>query len=77
MYTALIVLQNSMIDEFGILQNFMKFDPQKRKCRYNCKQQSVVELRARETYGFEIIEMYDIYTRSGEVIMIDGINYVI
>ena len=33
--------------------------------------------RLKENYSFEIIEMYDSYTRAGEVIELDGIRYVI
>jgi len=77
-YTELMVLQNGeLIDEFGFLQKVMKIDPEKESADSVANSELWWNGRTKETYSFEIIEKYDSYTRAGEVIMVDEINYVI
>lgn len=77
-YTELMVLQNSeLIDEYGFLQKVIKIDTEKENADTVANSELWWNGRTKETYSFEIIEKYDSYTRAGEVIMVDGINYVI
>ena len=77
-YTELMVLQNSeLIDEYGFLQSVIKIDTEKESADTIANSELWWNGRTKETYSFEIIEKYDSYTRAGEVIMVDGINYVI
>lgn len=77
-YDELMVLQNSeLIDEYGLLQDVIKIDPEKESADVVANSELWWNGRTKETYSFEIIEKYDSYTRAGEVIMVDGVNYVI
>lgn len=77
-YTELMVLQNSeLIDEYGFLQSVVKIDTEKESADTVANSELWWNGRTKENFSFEIIEKYDSYTRAGEVIMVDGINYVI
>lgn len=77
-YTELMVLQNSeLIDKYGFLQKVMKIDTEKESADVVANSELWWNGRTKETYSFEIIEKYDSYLRAGEVISVDGINYVI
>lgn len=77
-YTELMVLQNSeLVDEYGFLQSVVKIDTEKENADIVANSELWWNGRTKENFGFEIIEKYDSYTRAGEVIMVDGINYVI
>ena len=77
-YTELMVLKNSdLIDKYGFLQSVVKIDIEKENADTVANSELWWNGRTKETYSFEIIEKYDSYTRAGEIIMVDGINYVI
>lgn len=77
-YTELMVLQNSeLIDEYGFLQKVIKIDAEKESADTVANSELWWNGRTKGTYSFEIVEKYDSYTRAGEVIMVDGVNYVI
>lgn len=77
-YTELMTLQNQeLIDEYGFLQDVIKINPEKESADVVANSELWWNGRTKETYSFEIIEKYDSYTRAGEVIMVDGVNYVI
>lgn len=77
-YKELMVLQNrELIDEYGFLQKIVKIDPEKENADTVAKRELDENARESETFSFEIVEKYDSYTRAGEVISVDGINYVI
>lgn len=77
-YTELMVLQNSdLIDEYGFLQSVVKIDTEKENADIVANSELWWNGRTKETYSFEIIEKYDSYTRAGEIISVDGVNYVI
>nr|DAH06887.1 MAG TPA: 43 kDa tail protein [Caudoviricetes sp.] len=77
-YTELMVLQNrELINQYGFLQQIVKIDPEKESADSVAQRELHDNARAKETYSIEILEKYDSYTRAGEVIMVDDINYVI
>ena len=77
-YTELVVKQNrELIDNYGFLQKVIKIDPEKESAEMVAQKTLDESSRLKENYSFEIIEMYDSYTRAGEVIELDGIRYVI
>ena len=77
-YTELMVLQNSeLIDEYGFLQSVIKIDTEKESADTVANSELWWNGRTKESFSFEIIEKFDSYTRAGEVISVDGINYVI
>ena len=77
-YKELMVLQNrELIDKYGFLQKIVKIDPEKENADTVAKHELNENARESETFSFEIVEKYDSYTRAGEVISVDGINYVI
>ena len=59
------------------MQSVIKIDTEKESADTIANSELWWNGRTKETYSFEIIEKYDSYTRAGEVIMVDGINYVI
>lgn len=77
-YTELVVEQNrEMIDKYGFLQEIVKIDPEKENAQTTAKDKLKEMAAIGEAYSFEIIEKYDSYTRAGEVIAVDGTDYVI
>ena len=77
-YKEIMVLQNNdLIDEFGLLQKVIKIDPEKENADSVANSELWWNGRTKETYSFEIIEKYDSYTRAGEVIGVDDVQYVI
>ena len=77
-YTELMVLQNSeLIDEYGFLQSVVKIDTEKESADTVANSELWWNGRTKANFSFEIIEKYDSYTRAGEVISVDGLNYVI
>lgn len=77
-YKEIMVLQNNdLIDEFGLLQKVVKIEPEKESADTVANSELWWYNRTKETYSFEIIEKYDSYTRAGEVISVDGVMYVI
>ena len=73
-----MVLQNSeLIDEYGFLKSVVKIDTEKENADVVANSELWWNGRIKENFSFEIIEKYDSYTRAGEVIMVDGVNYVI
>ena len=77
-YKEIMVLQNNdLIDEFGLLQKVIKIDPEKENADSVANSELWWNGRIKESYGFEIIEKYDSYTRAGEVIYVDDVQYVI
>ncbi|MGM9936400.1 MAG: C39 family peptidase [Candidatus Ornithomonoglobus sp.] len=77
-YTELKVLQNrEHITQYGFLQKIVKIDTEKENADTVAQKELDANSVPAETYSFEIIEKYDSYTRAGEVIVVDGIGYVI
>lgn len=77
-YKELMVLQNrELIDKYGFLQKIVKIDPEKENANDVANRELAENGKPKESYSFEIVEKYDSYTRAGEVISVDGINYVI
>lgn len=77
-YTELMTLQNQeLIDEYGFLQDVIKINPEKESADVVANSELWWNGRTKENFSFEIIEKYDSYTRAGEVILVDGISYVI
>lgn len=77
-YTELMVLQNSeLIDEYGFLQSVVKIDTEKESADTVANSELWWNGRTKANFSFEIIDKYDSYTRAGEVISVDGLNYVI
>ena len=77
-YTELMVLQNrELIDKYGFLQKIVKIDPEKEKADAVAQRELDANAKETENFSIEIIEKYDSYTRAGEVIKVDGANYVI
>lgn len=58
-------------------RKIVKIDPEKENADTVAKRELDENARESETFSFEIVEKYDSYTRAGEVISVDGINYVI
>ena len=77
-YTELMVLQNrELIDKYGFLQKIVKIDPEKENANNAANRELAENGKPKESYSFEVVEKYDSYTRAGEVISVDGVNYVI
>lgn len=77
-YTELKVLQNrEYIDKYGFLQEIIKIDPDKENVDEAASTALNEYCKVDESYSFTIIEKYDSYTRAGEIIAVDGVNYVI
>ncbi len=77
-YTELMVKQNrELIDRYGFLQKIVKIDPEKENAETVAEQELKAGSEASETFGFEIVEKYDSYTRAGDVMSIDGVRYVV
>lgn len=77
-YTELKVLQNrEYIDKFGFLQEIIKIDLEKENADETASAALNKYCKVDESYSFTIIEKYDSYTRAGEIIVVDGVNYVI
>lgn len=77
-YSELMVLQNrEAIDNFGFLQEVISIDPEKENANIIAKETLEEQSRLEEKFSFEIPEKYDSYTRAGEVIQIEGEEYLI
>lgn len=77
-YKEMMVLQNrELIDKYGFLQKIVKIDLEKENANNVTNRELAENGKPKESYSFEIVEKYDSYTRAGEVISVDGINYVI
>ncbi len=77
-YSELAVLQNrDLIDKYGFLQKIVKIDPDTENAETTARRELEENSNPKESYSFEIVEKFDSYTRAGEIIGIDGTNYVI
>ena len=77
-YSELAVLQNrDLINKYGFLQKIVKIDPEKENAETAAGRELKENSKPKESYSFEIIEKFDSYTRAGEIMGIDGTNYVI
>lgn len=77
-YTELKVLQNrELIDKYGFLQEVVKIDTEKENADVIAAQKLAELGKVDESFSFTVIEKYDSYTRAGEVISVDGADYVI
>lgn len=78
LYSELIVQQNrELISKYGFLQEIIKIDPEKEDARITAGTALAEKGAVSDQYAFTIVEKYDSYTRAGEVIEIDGSDYVI
>lgn len=77
-YSELYIEQDrESMSKYGFLQEIIKIDPEKEDARITAGTK-LAELSApAETRSFEVIEKYDSYTRAGEVIEVEGADYVI
>lgn len=77
-YSELKVLQNrESIDKYGFLQEVIKIDPETESADTIAAQKLTELGKVSESFSFTVIEKYDSYTRAGEVITVDGTDYVI
>lgn len=77
-YSELLIKQNrELIDKYGFLQEIVKIDPEKENAETVAAEKLASASAPTETYSFKIIEKYDSYTRAGEVITVDDVNYII
>ena len=77
-YTELMVMQDTdNIYGYGFLQKVVKIDTEKENAETIAQNILNQNNAVKESFSFEIIEKYDSYTRAGEVIQIDGAEYLI
>lgn len=77
-YKELMTLQyDDKVSKYGFLQKVVKIDPEKENAEVVANSELWANGREKETFSFEILEKYDSYTRAGEVILVDGTQYVI
>lgn len=77
-YTVQTLLRdNDSIAKYGFLQEVVKIDTEKENAAEVAKEQFEALSQPTETYSAEIIEAVDSYTRAGEIIVIDDVEYLI